>query len=83
MERIVIQKPAFLDARDLAACQSVFDELLEEIEVAKDSEEAERIAAIIIEFYRQGVHDPSDLKIMVERARGVFRRSEPKAAASR
>ncbi|MEF0941360.1 hypothetical protein [Rhizobium sp. BR 362] len=81
METINVQKSAFLDARDLAACQFVFDELLKEIAVAKDSEEAERIAAIVIELYRQGMHDVSHLKVMVESARGLFGRSKPEAAA--
>jgi hypothetical protein len=82
METIDVQKSAFLDARDLAACQSVFDELLKEIAVARNSEEAERIAAIVIELYRQGVRDASHLKVMVESARGLFGRSKPKATVS-
>ncbi|MBB5577672.1 MULTISPECIES: hypothetical protein [Rhizobium] len=83
MKTIDIQKAVFLDARDLAACQVVFDELLREIGMAKDCEEAERIGAIVIELYRQGVHDPAHLKLMVESARGLFGRAKPRTTVSR
>jgi hypothetical protein len=54
-----------LDSLDLNLCQRAFDALLVELKLAKESEEAERVAATIIELYRQGVHDERQLTIMV------------------
>lgn len=83
MKTIDVQKLAFFDAEDLAACQSIFDELLREIGVAKDSDEAGRIAAIVIDLYQQGVHDPPHLKVMVENARSLFGSYNPVAAPTK
>ncbi|UWM78259.1 hypothetical protein N1937_26185 (plasmid) [Rhizobium sp. WSM4643] len=65
-----------LDSRDLGICQQVFDKLRSEYQVAKDSDEAERMASIVIELYRQGVRDPNHLRSMVEAARGLFETSD-------
>jgi hypothetical protein len=65
-----------LDSRDLETCQRVFDRLSADYGVARDSDEAERMASIIIELYRQGVRDPDHLQSMVEAARGLFETSE-------
>ncbi|MFS2154983.1 hypothetical protein [Rhizobium sp. Rhizsp42] len=69
-----ITKPSStsFDSRDLAVCQRVFDDIRSRTGVIKQSEEAERMAAITVELYRQGVHEPSHLKTMVEAARGLF-----------
>ena len=74
MKSIDVCKPQPFDARDLAACQPVFDTLVKEAGIDKASEEAARIAAIVVELYRQGVRDPEHLRIMVEGARGLFGR---------
>ncbi|PDS77797.1 hypothetical protein [Rhizobium sp. L43] len=71
----VRKSPAF-DGRDLAACQPVFDTLLREAGVTKQSEEAARMAAIVVELYRQGVRDPEYLRLMVEGARGLFKQAK-------
>ncbi|MGO6678837.1 hypothetical protein [Rhizobium leguminosarum] len=65
-----------LDSRDLEICQRVFDKIRSEYQVAKDSDEAERMASIIIELYRKGVRDPDHLQSMVEAARGLFETNE-------
>ena len=65
-----------LDSRDLETCQRVFDRLSADYGVARDSDEAERMASIVIELYRQGVRDPDHLQSMVEAARGLFEASE-------
>ncbi|MGO8045726.1 hypothetical protein ACC713_22755 [Rhizobium johnstonii] len=65
-----------LDSRDLEICQQVFDKIRSDYQVAKDSDEAERMASIVIELYRQGVRDPDHLRSMVEAARGLFETSE-------
>ncbi|HEX8044810.1 hypothetical protein [Rhizobium sp.] len=54
-----------LDSLDLDLCQRAFDALLVELKLARDSEEAERVAAMIIELYRQGIHDERQLAILV------------------
>ena len=61
-----------LDSRDLETCQRVFDKLSADHAVARDSDEAERMASIIIELYRQGVRDANHLQSMVQAARGLF-----------
>jgi hypothetical protein len=54
-----------LDSLDLNLCQRTFDALLVELKLSKDSEEAERVAAMIIELYRQGIHDERQLAMLV------------------
>ncbi|MBY3174281.1 hypothetical protein HFO60_23675 [Rhizobium leguminosarum] len=65
-----------LDSRDLETCQRVFDKLSADYGIERDSDEAERMASIVIELYRQGVRDPNHLQSMVEAARGLFETSE-------
>ncbi|TCU24616.1 hypothetical protein EV130_106208 [Rhizobium azibense] len=72
VQTIINRSEVPLDARDLEMCQSVFDEVRSEAKIAKVSDEAERIAAITIELYRQGVRSPHHLKVMVEAARGLI-----------
>lgn len=59
-----------LHAGDLAICQRVFDEIRAGTGIARESEEGERIAAIVVDFYRHGVREPGHLKTMVQAARG-------------
>ena len=66
------RSPQPLYSRDLVVCQRVFDDIRSRAGVTKETEEAERMAAITVELYRQGVREPSHLKTMVEAARGVF-----------
>jgi hypothetical protein len=51
----------FLDAKDLNICQRAFDAILVEMNVTRDTFEAERAAAIIINLYRQGIHDEAQI----------------------
>ncbi|MBB3589902.1 hypothetical protein FHX08_000246 [Rhizobium sp. BK529] len=76
MKTIDVRKPQPFDAHDLSVCQPVFDTVVKEAGIDKASEEAARIAAIMVELYRQGVRDPEHLRIMVEGARGLFSRQE-------
>jgi hypothetical protein len=59
-----------LDSLDLNLCQRAFDALLVELKLTKDSEEAERMAALIIELYRQGIHDERQLAVLAGGAGG-------------
>jgi hypothetical protein len=59
-----------LQSADLDICQRAFDALLIELDIAKDTEEAERVAAVIIELYQQGVHDEHQLLVLAGGARG-------------
>lgn len=65
VQATIKRSPAPLYSSDLAVCQRVFDEIRSAAGIAKTSEEAERIAAIVVELYKQGVHDPAHLKMMV------------------
>lgn len=71
-----IPKPSStsFDSRDLAVCQRVFDDIRSGAGITRESEEAERMAAITVELYRQGVRERSHLRTMVEAARGLFGR---------
>lgn len=82
MKTMNVGKPPAFDGRDLAACQPVFDTLLREAGVTRESEEAARIAALVVELYRQGVSDPDRLRSMVEGARGLFKRAETSGVAA-
>ncbi len=59
-----------LTSDDLATCQKVLDVVKAEFGLADDDEEVSRSAAIIIELYRQGVHDEEQLKTLVFATRG-------------
>ncbi|WP_434713850.1 hypothetical protein NMA58_26435 (plasmid) [Rhizobium sp. YTUHZ045] len=72
VQTILSRSEVPLDSRDLETCQRVFDKLSADHAVARDSDEAERMASIIIELYRQGVRDANHLQSMVQAARGLF-----------
>ncbi|MGF9691626.1 MULTISPECIES: hypothetical protein [unclassified Rhizobium] len=59
-----------LNSEDLAKCQQVFERLRLEICPDDDAEETNRLAAITIELYRQGVRREDLLREMVAAARG-------------
>ncbi|MCO5730226.1 hypothetical protein [Rhizobium sp. SSA_523] len=59
-----------LNSEDLAKCQLVFERLKAEICIGDDQDEINRLAAITIELYRQGVRREEQLREMVAAARG-------------
>ncbi|MGF9564010.1 hypothetical protein AAIH70_10890 [Neorhizobium sp. BT27B] len=59
-----------LDSNDLLRCQQVFEELKRDFGDVEDAEEVNRLAAITIELYRQGVRRKDQLRTMVAAARG-------------
>lgn len=59
-----------LDSNDLLRCQQVFEELKQDMGDLDDIEEVNRLAAITIELYRQGVRRKDQLRTMVAAARG-------------
>jgi hypothetical protein len=59
-----------LDSNDLLRCQQVFEELKRDFGDVDDAEEVNRLAAITIELYRQGVRRKDQLRTMVAAARG-------------
>jgi hypothetical protein len=61
-----------LTSDDLTICQRVFESLCKDQGVAKLSEEENRVAAITIELYRQGVRNEELLREMVSAARGAI-----------
>lgn len=77
MEAFQIDKHDGFYVGDLEACQRVFDAIAAKAGVDRRSEEGERIASILVQLYRQGVHDPQHLDAMVSAARGIFAKREP------
>jgi hypothetical protein len=69
--RFVSKHDEPLTSNDLDICQGALDEILARLKVGKDTEEAQRVAAIIIELYRQGVHKESQLIELAAAARGI------------
>ncbi|OWV91607.1 hypothetical protein ATY81_20040 [Rhizobium sp. R72] len=59
-----------LHSTDLSVCHRVLDHIRNEQEIDASSDESERIASIIIEFYRQGVRDEKQLRALIDTARG-------------
>jgi hypothetical protein len=85
MEDVVMSRKNFarhddaLHPDDLRKCQLVFDEIKREFELEPGTDEMDRVAAITIELYQQGVRDVRQLKQLVGAARGLnvpVRRSE-------
>ncbi len=60
-ERFVSKYDEPLTSNDLDICQRALDEILTRLEIGKDTEEAQRAAAIVTELYRQGVHQATQL----------------------
>lgn len=64
-----------LTSEDLDICQRAFDTALFELNIDKENEEAERVAAIIIALFRQGVCDERHLIALVSATRGRIYRT--------
>ena len=71
MNTFGFDKPDYFGAADLRICKGVFDIVTSEAGVEPRSEEGERIAAIVVQLYRQGVKEPDRLRVVVESARGI------------
>ncbi len=59
-----------MNSEDLGICQRVLDAVKVEFDLDADDEETARNAAIIIELYRQGVHNIDQLRVLAFAARG-------------
>lgn len=70
ISRYIKPRDEALTSDDLAKCQNVLDALKAEFGLADEDEDVSRSAAIIIELYRQGVHDEEQLKTLVFATRG-------------
>ncbi|WP_431324420.1 hypothetical protein [Rhizobium sp. YTU87027] len=53
-----------LTSEDLAVCDSVLDDICHRYGIENDKEAVSRLAAIIIELYRQGVREPKQLALL-------------------
>lgn len=80
VQTIINRSQVPLDSRDLDICQRVFDEIRTAAGIPAKSEEGERIAAIVLELYQQGVSNPGHLKTMVQAARGLFEKQATQPA---
>lgn len=70
IERHIRGRDLPMTSEDLAICQDVLDAVKAEFQLDRDDEETARIAAVIIELYRQGVHNFNQLKVLVFAAGG-------------
>jgi hypothetical protein len=61
-----------LTSDDLATCDRVLAAVQAQFGLEEGSEELIRFASIIIELYREGVHNEQQLKALVYAARGKF-----------
>lgn len=52
----------------------MLDHIRNEQGIEASSDESERIASIIIEFYRQGIQDEKQLRALIDVARGLTHR---------
>ncbi|MBM7044939.1 hypothetical protein [Rhizobium lusitanum] len=65
-----------LTSVDLDLCQRAFDAALFELNIDKESEEAERVAAVIITLFQHGVSNERHLTAFVTATRGhIYRAS--------
>jgi hypothetical protein len=72
-----------LTSDDLAKCQRVFEAFCHDNNIPRPSEEAIRTGAIIIELFQQGVRDETQLRVLVDSARGVIAPEATKGDATK
>ncbi|ANM11066.1 hypothetical protein B5K08_13840 [Rhizobium leguminosarum bv. trifolii] len=53
-----------LASEDLDVCRRVHEALCQELQINRSEEKAARLGALIIELYRQGVHDETQLRLL-------------------
>ena len=53
-----------LVSEDLDVCRRVHEALCSELQIDRSGEQAARLGALIIELYRQGVHDENQLRLL-------------------
>ncbi|MBY5894157.1 hypothetical protein [Rhizobium ruizarguesonis] len=53
-----------LASEDLDVCRCVHEALCSELKIERLGKDADRLGALIIELYRQGVHDESQLRLL-------------------
>jgi len=53
-----------LASEDLHVCRRVHEALCSGLKIDRTGKEADRLGALIIELYRQGVHDESQLRLL-------------------
>jgi len=70
IERHISGRDQPMTSEDLAICQRVLDAVKAEFQLEADDEETSRAASIIIELYRQGIHNFDQLKVLVFASRG-------------
>ncbi|EJC76648.1 hypothetical protein [Rhizobium hidalgonense] len=53
-----------LASEDLDVCRRVHESLCSDLHIDRSGAEADRLGALIIELYRQGVHEESQLRLL-------------------
>ena len=64
------QRDLPLTSDDLNVCNLVLDRLVKKLGIASDKDSVASLAAIIIELFRQGVHDVEQLELLAGATRG-------------
>lgn len=64
IERHIRGRDHPMTSEDLAICRRVLDAVMAEFQLDQDGEEAAHIAAVIIELFREGVHNFDHLKVL-------------------
>ncbi|WFU04802.1 hypothetical protein QA648_29020 (plasmid) [Rhizobium sp. CB3171] len=65
ISRYLSKRDLALDSIDLDICQRAFDAILLKRNITRESEEGEEVAAMIIELFREGIHDEDQLVALV------------------
>ncbi|MBB5577909.1 MULTISPECIES: hypothetical protein [Rhizobium] len=65
ISRYLSKRDLALDSIDLDTCQRAFDAIVLSRNIARETEEAEKVAAMIIELFREGIHDEQQLVELV------------------
>ena len=69
-ENNAYQRDVPLTSNDLNVCNLVLDRLVKRLGIASDKDNVASLAAIIIELFRQGVHDVEQLELLAGATRG-------------
>ncbi|ARM88908.1 hypothetical protein RHEC894_CH02620 [Rhizobium sp. CIAT894] len=63
-DKLVNTRDEPLASEDLDVCRRVHEALCNGLDIDRSGAEANRLGALIIELYRQGVHDESQLRLL-------------------
>lgn len=71
--RFVHERDIPLGPEALSTCQAAFDAVLSKLEIEREHEKADVVAALIVSLYQQGIHDEEKLFDLVMTASAKFK----------